>query len=133
MHNNNSELIAFGLSVNFNWPPEECNCLFLFSLELHWHLQFSRSANLFFFIYIHQIKIKLVGSAHLNFLKQSKNTLLIQSLTPIYKARVSLYELKWFKHVYPLCFNTNTRPVAYLAVTAMENLPKCIFENINKV
>lgn len=34
MQNNNSELIAFGLSVNFNWPPEKCNCLFLLPSEL---------------------------------------------------------------------------------------------------
>lgn len=36
MRNNNSELIAFGLSVNFNWPPEKCNCLFLLPSELRW-------------------------------------------------------------------------------------------------
>lgn len=28
MHSNNSELIASGLSVNFNWPPEESDCSF---------------------------------------------------------------------------------------------------------
>ena len=35
MHSNNSELIASGLSVNFNWPPEECDGSFFFSLKFH--------------------------------------------------------------------------------------------------
>lgn len=47
MHNNNSELIAFDLSVNFNWPPEESDCSCLFSVEFHWQLPFCRSIRVF--------------------------------------------------------------------------------------
>lgn len=36
MQSNNSELITSDLSVNFNWPPEECNCSFFFSFKIHW-------------------------------------------------------------------------------------------------
>ena len=35
MHSNNSELIASGLSVNFNWPPEEFKCSYFFSLNFY--------------------------------------------------------------------------------------------------
>lgn len=52
MHNNNSELIAFGLSVSFNWPPEESDCSRLFSVEFHWQLQYSHV----FFLCVHQIR-----------------------------------------------------------------------------
>lgn len=65
MRNNNSELIAFGLSVNFNWPPERHICWFLPASELHQQqtesMKFLFAFAPFFFFFLHVTLKPLFG------------------------------------------------------------------------
>lgn len=66
MRNNNSELIASGSSVNFNWPPERHNCCFLPASKLHQQQTQSRKfvfafAPFFFSVFLHATLKPLFG------------------------------------------------------------------------
>lgn len=66
MRNNNSELIASGSSVNFNWPPERHNCCFLPASKLHQQQTQSMRfvfafAPFFFFFLLHATLKPLFG------------------------------------------------------------------------